>query len=103
MRKKDPENSWGVKRLQREQQRYIINQKKQDEYVIDRLNKIEDRMKDTYSVFEGAFDCLGTKIDNSNKDARVIIDRIVTLSETLEQTQELIKILVANQLIDEIK
>lgn len=103
MQKKNQSNAWVVKRIKHNHQKYYELQNKKNETIIESLaniDKIMKEMQNTLSVsLKQTNDNLMEKLE---KKQRETVEAIQSLHEDMNQTQELIKILAANQLIDQI-
>ena len=96
MQKKSPSNAWCMKRVKHEQN-------KKNEIMIESLASIEKNIQKIQHTLSSSLkqsnESLSEKLEKLNQET---IEAVQSLHEDINQTQELVKILLANQLIDQI-
>lgn len=103
MKNKPRSNSWEMKRIKREQSRYVAAQNKKNEMMADTLLEIQRSHNKMQEVMLAALKESDKHITEQLTLENVKMREVISLlHEDLNQTQELVKILVANQLIDQI-
>lgn len=103
MQNPNPSNVWCMKRIKHNQKKYHKLQNKKNEIIIESLASIEKNIQKMQHTFSSSLkqsnENLSEKTEKLNQET---IEAVQSLHEDINQTQELIKILVANQLIDQI-
>ena len=96
-------NNWEMKKLKRDQYRYFLEQNKKNTLISETLCSIQSNISEMRVLLEksinGVDNNLSYKIEMTNNET---VGAIKSLHEDLNHVQELIRIIVANQLIDQI-
>lgn len=85
--------SWEVKQLQKEYKQLYDVQKKTNEMIMEKINLLSEEIQNMYHA-------INEKYSNESK---TMLEKLESISTELEQTKEFTKVLIANELLDELK
>lgn len=104
MKRRYLSNGWEIKRLKRIQMRQLSEQSKNNIQTVAKMENIQNSLDEIQKSLTVAVKNLDDKIEKeSDFQTTIWQNKISDLTDSMVQMLELVKILVANQLIDEIK